>query len=379
MSQIDDADVLVRSLGIDARVEDMDIDEIIDIYRKNVQFFYKDIDDDFEYAHITFMELDDNNQAVNTLMTDIPTGVVMNGISSGIPSEMLGDSYRTGFGIKFLDTSTLLIRVAMKLNAVNAAMNGEAYRADSCYALKMSAGKQAILDRIYDVSNWVTFINPKVDLSYFKSDVNAKDLLIIHYSDQYNMTSSGYDAITVTRKSKQYQNAISRYLTANGVEDVETHAKRVINMFNALNGDWLLRMLSYKSHFPVEKLSILSAMKIAVKRYAVPGVIWVPVSLEEILRVSGSVGLSQSGSMFSAKNLGFEGVTSDDLLLIGICPGEKVQVAFYPIEVKIGKVETDYLQKGIKQALKTRTIFDEILGSGTCKDRCIDEACCLQR
>lgn len=369
MSQIDDADVLVRSLGIDARVEDMGIDEIIDIYRKNVEFFYKDIDDDFEYAHITFMELDDNNQAVNTLMTDIPTGVVMNGISSGIPSEMLGDSYRTGFGIKFLDTSTLLIRVAMKLNAVNAAMNGEAYRADSCYALKMSAGKQAILDRIYDVSNWVTFINPKVDLSYFKSDVNAKDLLIIHYSDQYNMTSSGYDAITVTRKSKQYQNAISRYLTANGVEDVETHAKRVINMFNALNGDWLLRMLSYKSHFPVEKLSILSAMKIAVKRYAVPGVIWVPVSLEEILRVSGSVGLSQSGSMFSAKNLGFEGATSDDLLLIGICPGEKVQVAFYPIEVKIGKVETDYLQKGIKQALKTRTIFDEILGSGTCKDK----------
>ena len=44
MSQIDDADVLVRSLGIDARVEDMGIDEIIDIYRKNVQFFYKDID-----------------------------------------------------------------------------------------------------------------------------------------------------------------------------------------------------------------------------------------------------------------------------------------------------------------------------------------------
>ena len=120
-------------------------------------------------------------------------------------------------------------------------------------------------------------------------------------------------------------------MKANGIEDVESHAKRVINMFNALNGDWLLRMLSYKSHFPVEKLSILSAMKIAVKRYAVPGVIWVPVSLEEILRVSGSVGLSQSGSMFSAKNLGFEGATSDDLLLIGIRPGEKVQVAFYPM------------------------------------------------
>lgn len=48
--------------------------------------------------------------------------------------------------------------------------------------------------------SWVTFINPKVDLNYFKNDPNAKDLMIIHYSDQYNLTSSGYDAITVTMK-----------------------------------------------------------------------------------------------------------------------------------------------------------------------------------
>ena len=100
--------------------------------------------------------------------------------------------------------------------------------------------KQKTLDRIYDASNWVTFINPKVDLSYFKSDYTSKDLLIIHYSDQYNPTSSRYDAITVTKKSKQYQNAISRYLLANGVDDADRHSKQIINIFNALYGDWLL-------------------------------------------------------------------------------------------------------------------------------------------
>lgn len=135
------------------------------------------------------------------------------------------------------------------------------------------------------------------------------------------LTSSGYDAITVTKKSKQYQNTISRYLEKNGVENVQIHSKKIINMFNALNGDWLLRMLSYKSHFPVEKLSILSAMKLSVKRYSLEDIIWVPISLEEILRVSGSVGLSQSGSIFSARNLGFDGKTSDDLLLVGILNG----------------------------------------------------------
>lgn len=369
MSQIDDTELLVKSLGIEIKVENMSAEEVIDIYREHVGFYYRDLSDPFEYAHITFMELDDDHQAITTEMNDIPSGVVMGGIASGVPSAMLGDSYRTGFGTKYANLDSSLMKVAIAYNSLNAAMNGDTYRSGSCYALKMGISKQNILDRIYEASNWVTFINPKVDLNYFKSDPSAKDLLIIHYSDQYNMTSSGYDAITVTKKSRQYQKAISRYLETNGVDDVINHSKRIINMFNALNGDWLLRMLSYKSHFPVEKLSILSAMKLAIKRYSLENVIWIPVSLEEILRVSGSIGLSQSGSIFSAKNLGFEGQTSDDLLLVGILNGENVRITFYPIEVKIGKGEPDYLEKGIKQALKTRQIFDEIIQLGSCEGK----------
>ena len=64
-----------------------------------------------------------------------------------------------------------------------------------------------MLDKIYDASHWVTFIDPKVDLNFFKNDPEAKDLLIIHYSDQYT-TAGGYDAITVTRKSGSYQRVI---------------------------------------------------------------------------------------------------------------------------------------------------------------------------
>lgn len=369
MSQIDDAEMLVKSLGIEVKLENMGVEEVIDIYREHVRFYYRNLNAEFEYAHITFMELDDEHQVITTEMGDIPSGVVMGGIASGVPSEMLGDSYRTGFGTKYANLDSALMKIAADYNSLNAAMNGDTYRNGSCYALKMGIGKQNILERIYEASNWVTFINPKVDLNYFKSDPSAKDLLIIHYSDQYNMTSSGYDAITVTKKSKQYQNAISRYLEANGVDNVQLHSKRIINMFNALNGDWLLRMLSYKSHFPVEKLSILSAMKLAVKRYSLENVIWIPVSLEEILRVSGSVGLSKNGSIFSTKNLGFDGQTSDDLLLVGILNGERVKITFYPIEVKIGKVESDYLEKGIKQALKTRQIFDEIIQLGPCEGK----------
>ena len=368
MSQIEDVGELVSVLGLEIRVDEMRAEEVIDLYRKKVHFFKKNLEE-FDYAHITFMELDDNHQAINTQMKDIPTGVVMNGLSSGVPSARLGDSYRTGFGTKYVDVDSALIDLAAKYNALNAAMNGGSYRRGSCEALKMNSQKEHMLDKVYDAGNWVTFINPKVDLSYFKSDPDARDLLIIHYTDQFNQTSSGYDAITVTKKSKQYQDAVSRYLLKNGVEDAQSHARRIINMFNALNGDWLVRMLSYKSQFPIEKLSILSAVKLAVKRYAADGVIWVPISLEEIFRVSGAAGLSSKESVFSARNLGFEGMTSDDLLLVGIKNAEPVQVTFYPIEVKIGQVETVSLEKGLRQVLKTREIFDEILGNGICKDK----------
>lgn len=369
MSKTEDTDTLIRTLGLDVRSEDKTADEIIDLYRQNVRFYSKKVGEEMEYAHITFMELEDDNQAISTKMEDIPSGVVMNGLSSGVPSAMLGDSYRTGFGTRYIDTDSELLDMAMKMNALNAAMNGDSYRSGSCYALKMSPNKQSMLDKVYDAGNWVTFINPRVDLNYFKSSPESKDLLIIHYSDQYNMTSSGYDAITVTRKSEQYEHAISRYLRKNGVEDERDHSRSIINMFNALNGDWLLRMLSLKSHFPVEKLSILSALKLAVRSYTTDEVIWVPISLEDIFRVSGAVGLPQNESAFSMKNLGFEGGASDDLLLVGIRNADPVQVMFYPVEVKIGHVESGYLSKGVEQALKTRKVFETILGVGTCKDK----------
>ena len=150
------------------------------------------------------------------------------------------------------------MELATRMNAVNAGINGDQYSKDKCLTIAVSNKKQASLEKIYNASNWVTFINPKVDLSYFKSEPSAKDLIIIHYSDQYNTTSSGYDAITVTRKSRQYQNVIEEYLRDKGVADSTDKSAMIINMFNAINGDWLLRLLSNKSYFPKEKIKYSS-------------------------------------------------------------------------------------------------------------------------
>ena len=85
--------------------------------------------------------------------------------------------------------------------------------------------------------------------------------------------------------------------------------------------------------------------------------------MEEVLRVSGGAGLKQSEGFFSAKNLGFDtGVTSDDLLLVGIeTINNEVFVHYYPVEVKIGENNSTYIQKGIEQAKRTKKIFNETL------------------
>ncbi|MDW8802462.1 DNA phosphorothioation-dependent restriction protein DptH [Clostridium sp. A1-XYC3] len=359
----DDIDDLKSTYGLDLDVDNMSEEDVLNLYRERVHFYSKKAEDGFEYAHITFIEMSNEAKTITSTMDDIPSGVILDGLISGVPSVFLGDAYRTGFGTKYANTGSDLMKVAMKLNAVNAASGGEPYNSKQCKATSIPNEGKNILDSIYGASHWVTFIDPKVDLNFFKNDPEAKDLLIIHYSDQYT-TAGGYDAITVTRKSGPYQRVIEEFLGQKGIGNAHDYSPGIINMFNAVNGDWLLRLLSSKSHFPKEKISILSAIKLALAKFKKDNVIWVPISLEEVLRVSGGAGLKQSEGFFSAKNLGFEknGATSDDILLIGIETAEEnVFVHYYPIEVKIGENNSSYIQKGIEQAKATKKIFKDTL------------------
>lgn len=358
----DDIEDLKNTYGLDLKVDSLSEEDVLKIYREKVHFYTKKIEDGIEYAHITFLEMSNDIKAITSKSDDIPSGVILNGLISGVPSTFLGDSYRTGFGTKYANNDSTIMNIATRLNALNSAASGEPFGGNQCKAIAVSNNAKSGLESVYDASHWVTFINPKVDLNFFKNDPDAKDLLIIHYSDQYT-TAGGYDAITVTRKSGPYQRVIEEFLEKKDIENASDYSPKVINMFNAINGDWLLRLLSSKSHFPKEKISILSAIKLGLAEFKKEGIIWVPISLEEILRVSGGAGLKQAEGFLSAKNLGFDksGVTSDDILFVGIeVVDGKVNLHYYPVEVKIGENTNQYIQKGIEQAKQTKKIFDTI-------------------
>lgn len=112
-----------------------------------------------------------------------------------------------------------------------------------------------------------------------------------------------------------------------------------------------------------EKFSIISAIKYGLSILDNEDIIWVPISIEEILRVAGNIGLKKEGGLFSVKNLkgSTKGVYSDDLLFMGMSCKDELEVYFYPIEVKIGENKSGIISKAEKQVLKTANLINEEL------------------
>ncbi len=353
-------DLSSRALSKDYTKED-----ILNICREKVHFFKKNIDNPkYEYCHITFFEMEQSVDEKDSNMNDIITGISLDGLISGIPSKFLGNSYRTGFGNKHMKKTddNRLLKLVNKMNAlIKVVQTDSPFSENECRTTSVSDESRDKLEKIYDSTHWVTFIDPKVDLNFFKNSNVSRDLLIIHYSDQYT-SSSGYDAITVTRKSKQYQLIIDEFLQEKSIEVNERTSVDVINCFNAVNGDWLLRLISSNGQFPREKLSIISAIKLSLSYFYHKDIVWLPISLEEILRVSKGAGLSSTEGLFSVSNLKGEGQYSDDLLLIGIEKrDDDIFVHYYPVEVKIGENRPNVIKKAKKQAYKTRNYLEKHL------------------
>lgn len=350
-----------ENLSIDANLATTDLKGIL---FKNVKcYMMNDDGKDYRYAHITFYEMESQLTSERTPMGDFVTGTSLGGILSGMTSDQYGNNYRTGFGLKYSDEKSKLIQIAKLLNELfQVNDSGNPYQQNLGISTQIDSSATDKMDDIYDASNWVVFVEPKVNLDFFSEKEASNELLIIHYNDQYT-SSSGYDAITVTRKSDQYSKVIADYLGEKNVITQKDDISKIINLFNAVNGEWLLKLISAKKFFGVnqnsnfsrEKISIVAAIKFMLGYLKDPKILWIPLSMEEVLRVSGGVGLSEKDGILSAKNLGFDkGATSDDLLFVGICENNKrLEVYFYPTEVKTGINNSSVIDKANKQVLNT--------------------------
>lgn len=335
------------------------------VLSKNIScYFHDDKGFDYAYAHISFYEMESDIMSGSAAMDDMETGIALNGLISGIPSSKYGSDYRTGFGTKYSAQSGL-VKIARLINSV--ALVGDTsdpYNHSLSISTQIDNSSIEKMEHIYTSSNWVVFVEPKVDLNFFTEKETEGDLLIIHYSDQYT-SSSGYDAITITHKTDQFVKVIEEQLAIKGISCTDSDAKSLINIFNSINGDWLLRLISSigmkknGTYFDREKISVAAAIKLMLAYLKNKDILWVPVSLEEMLRVSKGISLSSKESVLSANNLGFEnGATSDDLLFVGFnFKKNKPLVYLYPVEVKTGVNAANIIDKAIAQAKNTYNGF----------------------
>lgn len=326
-------------------------DTIVDLLRTRVTYskFTNSESDEQVYAHLTFFRNNQKIKVVDVNPDERLSGVSCHGLINGEASASEQGVYITGFGLKNVDYQGLLhVKIAALLGRMFRPAREAAveYRDSSAIALAVDDKFKALLERSYRSSIWTTIIDPKVTLDFFK---NNKDMLLIHYSDQYT-SSASYDAITVTRQTDLYDQVLAK-------DD-----GGLIGEFNAFNGDWLLKMITDHPKIRKERKGILAAYKLISCLLANSDITWIPMSAAEMVRVSGNIGLNITESEFSRHLNGYKfGAISDDVLFVGF---KDRSLYLLPLEVKTG---TGYdAKKAIRQAqeLSRYLTIDVLSGEG---------------
>ena len=352
------------NISFTSKNNQLDESDVMRLTLENIRYFKKS-DEDYGYAHISFYKSKDNEESVEASVKSIESGISIGGLLSSVTSNNNEDDYRLGFGTKnIIEESNILIRTVINMNqfATNCNKSGaNPYKKGNSIVTRHVVLEEAIKSKLYTSSHWVTFIEPSFGLEYFKDSSNS-ELVVIHYSDQYSSTDQ-YDTITVTNKSAQYKYIIQDFLRKKDIEITDNKMNDVIRSFNSINGDWLLNLTANKGEYDREKLSIISAVKYVLSLINHEDIIWIPISLEEVLRISSAVKLNKSEGIFSIKNLKKHGVHSDDLIFIGvnIKDAENIKLYYYPVEVKIGYNFASVIDKGSKQLENTYKLLKEQL------------------
>lgn len=323
-----------------------DADLLIDLIRSRLtysKFRTPGNAEQLQYAHLAFFR---NNAPVDVRPVNIETslsGVLCDGLISGESAASTGDAYFTSFGLQGIDYKS---HQPLRLAYLVGTLMQPARQANMPYlghgiGLAASTLFKELLSRSYDSALWTTIIDPKVTLDFFTSQ---RDVVLIHYSDQYT-SSAGYDAITVTKQVDLFRRLLRK--------------ESLLSEFNAFNGEWLLKMLTAGDTIRKERQGIIGGYKFVHSMLIDSGISWVPLSVAEMIRVSGNVGLKISESDFSRGLHGAnKGAVSDDVLFVGF---KENKLYLLPLEVKTG-ARPDY-KKAIKQALEQkRYLKEEILG-----------------
>lgn len=366
---MDEAEKLKTEFDIECKTANFDAIDVFQVIQRNLVFIKKLVSEPIEYSHLKFYKMLSKESVSTQNVKQAPNALNLDGLYVTPTSKRTEQGgYRIGFGIGGSNEQrSQLTRFATKVNELSANRRNKgtnAYHKDEMLCLHIDRDDEDFLKNLYDQSIWLVFIDPAVDLEYFQE--TSEDLVIVHYSDQLS-SSNHYDAITVTNKSIQYYNVIEEFFIKHGIAFPKENLNQVIKAFNTFNGEWLLRAVQDIGHDQREKMSIVAAIKfMMIELNEQQDIIWVPISMEEIVRVAGNIRLNKKEGIFSSKLIGQKGSLSDDLLMIGIKRYEnQLYMHLYPIEVKIGDNSKQIIEKGTQQVTNLVKVLKQELMMNT--------------
>lgn len=360
------------------KVQGFDEREILRKYQQSIRYYQYKIEPDFlKDAHITFVNNDNNDTTGIFKISSIPTGISLNGLISSISSYQEGNKKNTlfGFGIEdsMIEKSEPLKTIKYLNEYACAISNNSSELKDNCLTIQSSYAANDFTNSVYDHSEWITFINPHFGLDYF---YNNPELMIIHYSDQLQ-NSENYDAITVTKKTDIFKQIIHNELIQKsnlGNDITEEQVMKFITLTTCINGNWLLDlMINENNPFKTRaSFSEVATYKIMMAFLKHPDIIWVPISMEEIIRIAFDQKIGDK-SIFSnlkkqleiTNNKKDNKCYSDDILMIGIEKSDlsNIKVHIFPVEVKASDAisYSELERKGLHQVNQTVLLLNNAL------------------
>lgn len=349
-------ELLKNDLGLNSGEWRAEADMLIDLLRSRLtfsKFVLPSESQNLTYAHLAFFTNTAPVDCRQIRIEDASSGVLCHGLIAGEGAETQGDAYFTAFGLRGVDTKPYC---ALRLAHLIGCLWQPARQSNSQYhgqgiGLAVSGSFKQLLNYSYNSALWTTIIDPKVTLDFF---TNQKDVVLIHYSDQYT-SCAGYDAVTVTKQVDLFLRLLK---TENQSEQLALDSQHLLAEFNAFNGEWLLKMLRSSEKERKEKHGIIGAYKFVQSMLDSSDICWIPLSVAEMIRVSGNVGLKMKESDLSRNLQGYrKGAISDDVLFVGF---KENNVYLLPLEVKTG-ARPDYSYAGQQARELKRYLQQDIL------------------
>ncbi|KHN56841.1 cell division protein FtsK [Dickeya fangzhongdai] len=347
---------LKNDLDLNSGVWRAEADMLIDLLRSRLtfsKFVLPSESDKLAYAHLAFFTNTAPVDCRQIRIEDASSGVLCHGLIAGEGAETQGDAYFTAFGLRNVDTEPYC---ALRLARLVGSLWQPARQSNSQYhgqgiGLAVSGNFKQLLNYSYNSALWTTIIDPKVTLDFFTSQ---KDVVLIHYSDQYT-SCAGYDAVTVTKQVELFLRLLQ---TESQSRQSVIDSQHLLAEFNAFNGEWLLKMLRSSEKERKEKHGIIGAYKFVQSMLRQSDICWVPLSVAEMIRVSGNVGLKMKESDLSRNLQGYRnGAISDDVLFVGF---KENNLYLLPLEVKTG-ARPDYSYAGQQARELKRYLQQDIL------------------